>query len=75
MKKLPKPLSLTIQGYGSNGEGVSRLPDGMTCFVQNALREEKCLVQLDKVGRSCAWGHTVKVLEPSPARITPDCPH
>lgn len=75
MKKLPKPLSLTIQGYGSNGEGVSRLPDGMTCFVQNALREEKCLVQLDKVGRSCAWGHTAKVLEPSPARLEPDCPY
>lgn len=75
IKKLPKPLALTVQGYGSNGEGVSRLPDGMTCFVQNALRGERCLVQLDKVGRTCAWGHTIKVLEPSPARLEPDCPH
>ena len=31
-KKLPT-LSLTIQGYGTNGEGVARLPDGMACFV------------------------------------------
>ena len=29
----PPPLSLVIQGYGSDGQGVAHLPDGMTCFV------------------------------------------
>ena len=49
-------LPLTVERYGSGGEGVAHLPDGMTCFVQGALRGERCLVRLDKVGRSCAWG-------------------
>ncbi len=77
MKKpaLPPPLSLAIQGYGSDGEGVARLPDGMTCFVAGALKGEVCLVGLDKVGKACAWGHVIEVKEPSPARLIPDCPY
>lgn len=71
-KKLPT-LSLAIQGYGTNGEGVARLPDGMACFVQGALKGEQCLVKLDKVGKSAAWGHVEKVEVPSPARLEPDC--
>jgi len=71
---LPK-LSLTIHGYGTEGQGVAKLPDGMTCFVSGALKGEECLVQLDKVGRSAAWGHVVEVESPSPARIVPDCPY
>ena len=77
MKKpsLPPPLSLLIQGYGSDGQGVAHLPDGMTCFVSGALKGEVCLVQLDKVGKTCAWGHVLEVQEPSPARLEPDCPY
>lgn len=33
-----KILPLTIEGYGSDGEGVARLPSGMTCFVKGALK-------------------------------------
>lgn len=72
---LPPPLPLSIQGYGSDGEGVARLPDGMTCFVTGALKGEVCLVQPDKVGKTCAWGHAVKVEIPSPARLEVDCPY
>lgn len=77
MKKtpLPPPLPLTIQSYGSDGEGVSHLPDGMTVFVSGALNGEVCLTELDKVGKSCAWGHVLEVKEPSPARLSPDCPY
>lgn len=77
MKKpsLPPPLLLPIQSYGSDGEGVARLPDGMTAFVTGALKGETCLVQLDKVGKTCAWGHVVEVQESSSARLAPDCPY
>jgi 23S rRNA (uracil1939-C5)-methyltransferase len=68
-------LPLTIEGYGSNGEGVARLPDGMACFVEGALRGETCQVRLDKVGRSCAWGTALEATVPSPARTIPDCPY
>lgn len=68
-------LPLTIEGYGSDGEGVAHLPDGMTCFVTGALKGETCRARLAKVGRSCAWGETVDVTSPSPARRESDCPH
>ena len=73
-KKLPT-LSLPIHGYSADGAGVARLPDGMTCFVTGALRGETCRVKLDKIGKTCAWGHTVGVESPSPARLVPDCPY
>ena len=79
MKKRKKitypPVTLTIEGYGTSGEGVAHLEDGMACFVTGALRGERCVVTLDKVGKSAAWGHVRKVLDPSPARISPDCPY
>ena len=67
-KPIP-PLSLTIQGYGTNGEGVARLPDGMAVFLPGAMKGETCLVQVDKVGRQAAWGHVLQVETPSPFRI------
>ncbi len=77
MKKKPehKIIPLTIENYGSDGEGVARLSDGMTCFVKGALRGEVCQVRLNKVGRTCAWGEVVEVLIPSPSRQDSDCPH
>ena len=68
-------LPLTIENYGSDGEGVAHLPDGMTCFVKGALRGETCQVRLQKVGRSCAWGEVAEVTAPSPARVPSDCPY
>lgn len=70
-----KILPLTIEGYGSDGEGVARLPSGMTCFVKGALKGETCRVRLVKEGRFCAWGEVVEVTVPSPARQEPDCPY
>ena len=68
-------VSLTVERYGSQGEGVGQLPDGMTCFVRGGLAGETCLVSLDKVGKSAARGHVVDITNPSPARMVPDCPY
>ncbi len=73
-KKLPT-VRLTVHGYDTDGKGVAHLDDGMTCFVSGSMKGETCLVKLDKVGKSAAWGHTLKVLAPSPARLAPDCPY
>lgn len=73
-KSKPLPtLSLAVHGYDSDGQGVARLPDGMTCFVSGGLKGETCRVKLDKIGKTCAWGHTVTVESPSPARVSSDC--
>ena len=65
---------LTIESYASDGSGVARL-DGMVVFVQGGIRGEVCNVRLTHVGRTALWGKVVEVVEPSPARIPPDCPH
>ena len=70
-----KIMSLVMENYGSDGEGVTHLPDGMACFVKGAMRGEACRVRLVKVGRSCAWGEVEEVTEPSPARLESDCPY
>lgn len=68
-------LTLRIEGYGSDGAGVSRMEDGRVVFVRGALSGELCRVQLLKVGKSAAWGKTLEVLEPSPERRGSDCPY
>lgn len=66
---------LTVESYGSDGEGVTRLSDGMTCFVTGAVKGETCRVKLNKIGRTCAWGEVDRVIDPSPARREVDCPY
>ena len=66
---------LTVEGYGSDGEGVAHLNDGMTCFVTGAVKGETCRVKLNKIGRSCAWGEVDQVIDRSPARRDVDCPY
>ena len=63
-----------IQGYTSEGLGVARI-DGQAVFVHRALRGEDCDVLLLKVLKNAAFGKVVKVHEPSPHRVEPDCPY
>ena len=63
-----------IGGYASGGEGVARI-GGMAVFVRGALRGERVEVLIEHIGHSAAWGRVERLLEPSPARIEPDCPY
>jgi len=63
-----------IEGYTSEGLGVARI-DGQAVFVHRALRGEGCDVLLLKVLKNAAFGKVVKVHEPSPHRVEPDCPY
>ena len=74
MLKEGKIYPAIIDGYASGGEGVARI-EGMAVFVKGALRGERVEVFLEHIGHSAAWGHIEKLVEPSPARIEPDCPH
>lgn len=76
--KMPRKndsLTLKIEGYGSDGAGVSRMEDGRVVFVKGALRGEVCQVQLLKVGKTAAWGRVLNLLEASPKRRESDCPY
>ena len=63
-----------IEGYTSEGRGVARI-DGQAVFAHRALRGEDCDVLLLKVLKNAAFGKAVKVHEPSPHRVEPDCPY
>ena len=63
-----------IQGYTSEGLGVARI-DGQAVFVHQALRGEECDILVLKVLKNAAFGKVVKVHEPSPHRVEPDCPY
>ena len=66
--------TVTITGYGSGGEGVARLPDGRVVFIRNSARGDLLEVRLTKSQKRSAHAQIVRVITPSPHRITPDCP-
>ena len=74
MLKEGKVYPAVVEGYASGGEGVARI-EGMAVFVKGALRGERADVFIEHVGHSAAWGRVETLLESSPARIAPDCPH
>lgn len=67
-------ITLTISAYTADGFGIGK-HDGLVVFVPNTVRGEVCTVKLLKVKKTLAWGRVEEIICPSPARITPDCPH
>jgi tRNA/tmRNA/rRNA uracil-C5-methylase (TrmA/RlmC/RlmD family) len=54
---------------------VAREGDGRVVFVGGALPGERVLVEIDEQKKRWARGHAVEVLDPSPDRVAPPCPH
>ena len=63
-----------IDGYSSEGLGIARI-DGQVVFVHGAIRGETCDVLVMKLLKNAAFGKIAALVEPSPARRTPDCPY
>lgn len=57
---------------GMNGEGICKI-DGITIFVPNSIKDEKCLIKIVKVNKNFCFGKLLKVIEKSPNRVEPDC--
>jgi len=66
--------TVTITGYNSDGEGVSRLDDGRVVFIRGAARGDELEVELIQELSKIARATIVRVLTASPYRIEPDCP-
>ena len=65
--------TITVTGYGANGDGVARLSDGKVVFIRGAARGDTLEVQLTEVQPKSARAAIVKRITPSPHRIRPDC--
>ena len=62
-----------ICDYTAEGQGVAKI-EGCAVFVPNAIRGERCLVRIEKVGKTWAAGKITEILEKSPHRVQRECP-
>ena len=66
-------LTPTTSVYG--GDTLARLPDGRAVFIPYGLPDELLQIRLVEEKDRYARGEILEVLEPSPSRIEPRCPH
>ena len=62
-----KTYRAEITGLTAEGTGVARI-DGQVVFVPGVIPGETCEIKIDHVGRTCAYGSLVRVMEASPHR-------
>jgi len=74
-RKLPQePIEVRIEDLSHDGRGVASQGEKRV-FVHGALPGERVLARITDRKRNFDEGETLEVLEPSPHRITPRCPH
>lgn len=66
---------ITLSSLVYGGDALGRLPDGRAAFVPFALPGEKVRLQVVEEKRGHVRANLVEVLETSPQRIAPRCPH
>ena len=66
-------VNLSTHTYGGNTLG--RLSDGRAVFVPFAIPGERVSLRLTEEKHAYVRAELVEVLNPSPTRITPPCPH
>ncbi len=59
----------------AGGEALARDADGRVVLVEGAIPGERVQVEIHNAKKKFARGRIVEVLEPSPHRIAPPCPH
>lgn len=59
----------------AGGEALARDADGRVVLVEGAIPGERVQVEIHNAKKKFARGRIVEVLEPSPDRIAPPCPH
>lgn len=69
-----RSVKLHIEQFNHDGQGIGYLNDKI-CFVEGALPGEQVEVKVLEDKAKFAKAQTTKVIDPSPERITPICPH
>ncbi|GAC1340081.1 MAG: class I SAM-dependent RNA methyltransferase [Acetobacteraceae bacterium] len=68
------PLPVRVERIGADGDGIAALPGGKTLYLADTLPGE--LVQPGPLlPRSGGLAGAAYILEPSPDRVAPPCPH
>jgi tRNA/tmRNA/rRNA uracil-C5-methylase (TrmA/RlmC/RlmD family) len=72
---VPELVQLRVGAPAHGGHCVARDPDGRIVFVRHALPGELVLAHVTEEAGSFWRADAVEVLEPSPNRVSPPCPH
>jgi 23S rRNA (uracil1939-C5)-methyltransferase len=67
-------IEVEVSGLSHDGRGVARL-DGKTLFVAGALPGERVRARIAARHARFDEAQTLAVLQPSPERVAPPCPH
>ena len=74
-KKLPtEPVRATIEALSHDGRGIAHI-DGKVTFIARALPGEEVLFRYTSQRGKFDEGDAVEILQASPQRIAPRCPH
>ena len=73
MMKKNDLFEAAITAMTAEGSGICR-KDGIAVFVPRTAVGDFCRVRVVKVLKNYAFGRLEELLEPSPDRMTPDCP-
>ncbi|QEE24883.1 23S rRNA (uracil(1939)-C(5))-methyltransferase RlmD [Rhodanobacter glycinis] len=71
---MPAAIEATITDLTHDGKGVTRI-DGKAVFVSGALLDERVLLRISKRHRHYDEAEVVELLQRSPHRVEPKCPH
>ena len=66
-------LTVKIEDYTEEGFGVAK-PEGYVLFIPGTVAGEKAEVLVVKAGKNFGYAKVLKLLEPSPHRVEPQCP-
>ena len=64
-----------ILRIASGGDGVGALPDGRTVFVPRTAAGDLVTLHRVKLSKTFARAEVLDIVEPSPERVEPACPH
>ncbi len=74
-KKLSQePITADIETLSHDGRGIAHINEKII-FIRNALPDEKVLFKYTNTRSTFDEGIAIKILKPSPNRVTPLCPH
>ncbi|HET9349776.1 MAG TPA: TRAM domain-containing protein, partial [Burkholderiales bacterium] len=68
-------LILSVDALDAEGRGVARNPDGKVVFVEGALPGERVAARKISGKRKFDLARATQILDPSPGRREPRCPH
>ena len=68
-------IEVTPEKVVAGGDALAREPDGRVVLIEGALPGERVAVEVLEAKKSFARARVLEVLDPSPERVAPPCPH